>query len=215
MTTINRAKTSATDPGPDVFHHEFDDVEVLVERFDSDEREEWQMPERVINALDLHPAATVIEVGAGTGYFAVRLARHLPDGKLIAVDKQAKLVAYMQSRARRLGLTNLEAQLVAEKGGINASEGADLILSVDMYHHIPDRVLYFSNLIKHLMADGRVAIIDRKTNSPGSAEFNRVSPGAVKDEMRNAGFKPVADFDFLPHQYFLVFQVNREGSKIT
>jgi cyclopropane fatty-acyl-phospholipid synthase-like methyltransferase len=206
---------NAITPDDRFFHHKFDDLEELVKRFDSAERDEWQMPEKVIGMLDLPVEATVVEVGAGTGYFAVRLARHLRKGKVVALDKEPKLVAYLEKRAEDLGLKNMEARLAAEAAGSgNPAANTDLLLSVDMYHHLPDRVSYFSKFIEYLKPNGKLVVIDRRTDSPGSQSNNRISPEAVKAEMREAGFNPVKEFDFLPYQYFLVFEKAEAGEAL-
>lgn len=211
---IKENESDTTESNDQFFQHKFDDIEELIKRFDPVERDEWQMPEKVIELLDLSDKATVAEVGAGTGYFAVRLAKHLKNGKVIALDKEPKLVAYLEKRARELKLKNVDTRLTETEGEINLAEDIDLILSVDMYHHLPNRISYFSKLIKYLKPDGKLAIIDRRTDSPGSQSNNRISPQVVKEEMKEAGFKPFNSFDFLPYQYYLVFEKEEAGEAL-
>lgn len=191
-----------------VDHHEhrFSGAEQWAEIFDDPARDEWQKPGDVIRALALPPDATVADIGAGTGYFAVRLARALPRGGVIGVDTEPDMVRYLTERAGREKLTNLFAQLGATDNP--ALPGAvDLVLVVDTYHHIPARERYFRALQKSLKPGGRIAIIDFKTDSPvGPPKMARIAPGQVKQELQRAGYEVAREHAFLPYQYFLVFK---------
>lgn len=189
-------------------HSAFDNPEMFAERFDSPERDEWQKPNEVIESFHLSDNATVAEIGAGTGYFAVRLARHLKNGTVIALDEAPQMVAYLKKRATELGLMNVDARPANVDGRINLQEKLDLIMCVDAYHHISDRVSYFSNLIKHLNEGGKLVVIDRAENAPaGPPPAYRVPPEAVIKEMGQAGFGLTDEADFLlPYQFYLAFK---------
>lgn len=187
-------------------HHGFDDPSAAAQRLEAPERDGWQKPEDVIASFRLPHDATVAEIGAGTGYFVVRLAKHLTDGTVIGLDAQPQMVAYLRRRAAELGLTNVDARLV-EAEALPLTERLDLLLCVDAYHHIADRVSLFSRYAKHLKRGGKLVIIDRAIEAPEGppAEF-RLSTETVREEMAQAGYVLVADMDFLlPHQYYLAF----------
>jgi len=186
----------------------FDTPEMFVEKFDGPERDQWQKPDEVIASFNLPPDATVVEVGAGTGYFAVRLAEHVRNGKIITFDQSKNMASYLGNRVRELGLTNVESRVSEADGSLQMQEQADLIFSVDVYHHLQDRVAYFSKLSGHLKPDGVLAIIDRTEEKvEGQPTGHRVPAGTVKKEMREAGFELVNEFDFLlPIQYYLTFK---------
>ena len=83
----------------------------------------------------------------------------------------------------------------------------DVALIVDTYHHIDDRIAYFSRLKSSLRPGGRLAIVDFKMDAPeGPPPERRIPAEKVKDEVEQAGYALVARHDFLPRQYFLVFQ---------
>ena len=105
--------------------HRFDDAERWAQVFDDPARDAWQQPDAVIRALKLAPDAVVADIGAGTGYFAVRLARAVPKGRVIGVDVSHDMVRYLGERAKREGLANLSAQL----GG---ADGPRLAAPVDL-----------------------------------------------------------------------------------
>lgn len=190
---------------PHTHQHSFRDADKWAHVFDDPERDAWQKPHAVIQALALPPDARVADLGAGTGYFAARLANMLPKGRVYAVDIEPDMVRYLEARAKREGLRNVIA-LKGEPDDPLLPEKVDLILVVDVYHHIEARADYFRRLRAALRPGGRVAIIDFKLDSPqGPPRAARIAPQAVKAEMKAAGYAVAAEHDFLPYQYFLVF----------
>jgi cyclopropane fatty-acyl-phospholipid synthase-like methyltransferase len=190
---------------PHTHQYSFRDAEKWAHVFDDPERDAWQKPHAVIQTLALQPDARVADLGAGTGYFAARLANMLPKGRVYAVDIEPDMVRYLQARAKREGLPNVIA-LKGEPDDPRLPEKVDLILLVDVYHHIGDRTSYFRRLREALRSGGRVAIVDFKLDSPeGPPRAARVAPEAVIAEMKAAGYAVAAEHSFLPYQYFLVF----------
>ncbi len=97
----------------------------------------------MIKALALEPDAVVADVGAGTGYFSVRLAHMLPQGRVYAVDTEPDMVKYLEGRAQREGLRNL-VPVTGAADTPRLPHKVDLVLLVDVYHHIGDRPPLFS-----------------------------------------------------------------------
>lgn len=190
---------------PDTHQHSFGNAEKWAHVFDDPSRDAWQKPHEVIQALRLKPDAIVADIGAGTGYFAVRLAHMVPKGKVYGVDIEPDMVRYLAERAEREHLENL----FAIRGRPNETllpEPVDLVLFVDVYHHIEERSGYFERLKDVLRADGRVAIIDfRMDAKDGPPRAARIAPEQVKAEMAKAGYALSEDLGFLPEQYFLIF----------
>ncbi len=186
----------------------FDNPEKFIEKFDGVERDKWQKPDAVMQAFNLQDNAVVIEVGAGTGYFVMRLAEQLKNGKIIAFDQSANMTSHLQNRVRELGLSNVSAYTTETNGIIALEEKADLIFSVDVYHHMQNRIQYYTNLASQLKPEGRLVIIDRTEEKvEGQPLGHRVSAKRVKEEMRKAGFELVQELDFLlPIQYYLSFK---------
>ena len=190
---------------PHTHRHSFGDAEKWAHVFDDPERDAWQKPHQVIEALALEPHAVVADLGAGTGYFSVRLARMLPKGTVYAADVEPGMVKYLGERAKREGLDNLKP-VASSVSDARLPAKVDLVLLVDVYHHIDDRERYFRRLAASLAPGGRLAVIDFKLDSPrGPPQSSRVDPGRVKAELARAGYALTAEHAFLPDQYFLLF----------
>lgn len=191
---------------PHTHQHRFEDAERWAHVFDDPRREEWQKPHDVIRALALRPDAVVADIGAGTGYFTVRLARMLPQGRVLAVDVEPSMVKHLAERAKKEKLSN-----VAAVQGVPTSarlpEPVDLALLVDVYHHIDERTAYFRDLRPSLKPGGRLAIIDFRMDSKlGPPRSARIARERVVSELKDAGYSLAAEHGFLPNQYFLVFK---------
>jgi len=192
---------------PATHRHSFGGAEHWARVFDDPARDEWQKPHEVIQALNLAPDAVVADIGSGTGYFSIRLAHFVPKGRVFGVDIEPDMVKYLAERAKRDGLANVTA-VAGQPGDARLPAKVDLVLMVDVFHHIADRGPYFRRLRNSLKSGGQVAIIDFKKNSPmGPPAGERIAPDEVKTELRAAGYAPVKELDFLPDQYFLIFRV--------
>lgn len=197
---------------PDHMEHHFDPKQ-SAKSFDDPARDVWQMPDRVIEALGVRQGQIVADIGAGTGYFTVRLAKSSAAPKVYAVDIEPAMVSYLKERASREGLNNVVA-VQAATDTPNLPEAVDLVLIVDTYHHIGGREVYFRKLAKSLKPGGKVAIIDFKPDSPeGPPKEFRFTPEQVKLEMAKAGYTLAAQHDFLPRQHFLIFAIAGRPSK--
>jgi cyclopropane fatty-acyl-phospholipid synthase-like methyltransferase len=196
----------------DHMEHHFDPKE-SAKSFDDPARDTWQLPDRVIAALNLKRGQIVADIGAGTGYFSVRLAKSEAAPKVYAADIEPSMVSYLRERAAREGLNNVIAvQAAADRP--NLPEPVDLVLIVDTYHHIGDREAYFRRLTTSMKPGGRVAIIDFKPDSPeGPPKEFRFPLEKFKSEMGEAGYKLTAQHDFLPRQQFLIFEVARPSAR--
>jgi len=186
--------------------HRFQDAEKWSKVFDDPARDAWQKPHEVITALKLAPEAAIADIGAGTGYFAVRFAHMLPTGRVYAVDLEADMVRHLGERAKKEGLNNLTA-VQGKPEDAQIPLPVDLVILVDVYHHISVRNQYFGRLRDSLKTNGRVAIIDfRMDGTIGPAKSMRITPEQVKTEMAGAGYLLAEEHNFLPQQYFLIFQ---------
>ena len=195
----------AASQSPHTHDHSFSGAEQWAKIFDDPQRDAWQKPHEVIQALKLKADAVVADIGSGTGYFSVRLAHMVPKGKVYGLDAEPDMVKYLADRAKRAGLNNVKAVLV-KPGDAALPEKADLVILVDVYHHIEKREAYFRELQRSLKPGGRLAVIDFTMDSPeGPPKAARIAPEQVKAELQAAGYALKEAPAFLPNQYFLIF----------
>jgi ubiquinone/menaquinone biosynthesis C-methylase UbiE len=191
---------------PSTHQHSFGDAEKWSHVFDDPKRDAWQKPHEVIQALALKPDAVVADIGSGTGYFAMRFANMVPKGRVYGVDIEPEMVKYLGERAKREKRANVVA-LAGASDDPRLPEKADLILLVDVFHHIDERERYFRKLKGYLKPGGRIAIIDFRLDSPeGPPPAARIAPERVSAELKAAGYKLAGQHGFLPNQYFLLFE---------
>lgn len=183
------------------------DAAESAQRFDDPVRDTWQAPDQVIAALHLKRGQSVADIGAGTGYFTVRLAKSKASPKVYAADIELSMVKYLRERVAKEGLDNVIV-VQASPDEPNLPEPVDLVLVVNTYHHIGNREAYFLRLAKSIKPGGQVAIIDFKPDSPeGPPKEFRFPPERFRSEMGKAGYKLTAQHSFLPRQVFLIFEV--------
>ena len=191
---------------PHTHEHRFSGAEKWAQVFDDPKRDAWQKPHEVIQALALKPDAVIADIGSGTGYFSARFANMVPKGRVYGVDTEPDMVKYLAERAKREGLKNLTA-VTGTPGDPRLPEKVDLIVMVDVFHHVGDRDRYFRKLGDSLKPGGRIAIIDFRMDSPNGPPKNvRIAPDRVKTELKSAGYALIQEHAFLPNQYFLIFQ---------
>ena len=182
---------------------------------DSGERDRWQQPERVLDTLALAPDAVVADVGAGSGYFTERLARRLaPHGRVYATDVQPEMLERLRERVEQQALGNVVVLEAAFDDPSLPEACCDLALFSSVYKEIDDRVSYMAKLRTRLRPGGRVAILEFHPDAPGAGPpvADRLAPEQVEWELRAAGFALRARHDFLPRQYFLVFELASASS---
>jgi ubiquinone/menaquinone biosynthesis C-methylase UbiE len=189
-------------------HHPPESASEYIKVLEAPEREEWQQPERVIAALGLKPGDIVADLGAGSGYFTVRLARVVsPGGKVYAVDIDRQLLGYIERRAKEEHLQNIQPILADPHDPKLPPSSVDLIFICDTLHHISDRPRYYPFLARALNPGGRLVNIDfQKQPLPvGPPVEMKISKRAMIEEARPAGFHLLKEYDFLKYEYFLVF----------
>ncbi|MDG2307229.1 MAG: methyltransferase domain-containing protein [Candidatus Binatia bacterium] len=204
----------ATLPAADPWHaatstHSFEDVDHWTAVFDDPGRDEWQKPAELVAALGLKPGARVADLGAGTGYLEGYLSKTVgPEGTVLAIDTETALVQHLRNRAEKENLRNVTPILASTDDARIPRGSVDLVLILDTFHHISDRLTYARDLEAALRPGGRIAIIDwQKRELPVGPEAPHKLPrGHVLEEMQQAGYELVEEPDVLPYQYFLIFQ---------
>ena len=172
------------------------------------DRDAWQKPEQIMDALAVADGSSVADIGAGAGWFTIRLARRVgPNGHVYAQDIQPQMLEAVRRRVSREGLRNVQTRL-AEGTSPNLPEGAlDAVLVVDVYPEVEDRVTFLRNLAGALKRNGRIGIVyyspGRGGPGPAPSEGVRVEATRVEADARAAGLR-VLDREILTYQYLLV-----------
>ena len=189
-------------------HHGFEDTSHWARSFESPARAKWQKPAEVVRVLHLKPGQTVVDIGAGTGYFTRRFARAVgTSGKAIGLDIEPGMVAYMKADAKKLKLSNYEARLAKPNDPELEPQSVDVVFFCDVLHHIDDRVAYLRQIEPALKPGGRVAVLDFKKSAPlGPPTTMKIARQEMIAEFKEAGYRLVGEHHFLPYQYFLEFE---------
>jgi ubiquinone/menaquinone biosynthesis C-methylase UbiE len=187
----------------------FDDIQMWINAFEDPDRHLWQKPEEVIKKMNIRLNDVIADIGAGTGYFTRRFAFAALTGKAVGLDIEPSMVRYMKEDAKKLGLKNYEARVVKTDDSELGNNTVDIVFLCDTYHHIDNRVEYFSKVASSLKKGGRLVIVDfyKKELPYGPPPDHKLAKEIVISELEEAGYKLLRSHDFLPYQYFLEFGV--------
>jgi len=172
------------------------------------DRDQWQRPDQVMDAMGIADASVVADIGAGSGWFTIRLARRVgPQGLVYAEDVQPEMISAIRRRVLREGLANVREVLGQNSDPRLPPGSLDAVIMVDAYHEIEDRVTMLANLARALKPGGRIGVVDFKLEGtgPGPSPEERVSPDVVVKDAEKAGLRLLSQEPFLPFQYFLIF----------
>jgi predicted methyltransferase len=175
------------------------------------DREAWQKPDTIMDALGIADGSSVADLGAGGGWFTVRLARRVgPRGRIYAEDVQKEMIESMNRRFTREGLHNVTIVLGTSENPGLAPKSVDAVLIVDSYAEVEQGVEWLRNVRSALKPNGRIGIVDfRKDGSggPGPPLDERIDEATVINDAKAAGLRLISKDTPLPFQYLLVFGI--------
>ena len=179
--------------------------EDLVASFESPERESWQMPDSVIALLGDIEGKTIMDIGAGTGYFAFRMAEK--GAKVIAADVDERFQGYIQEQKAERGDSLVSLRLLPYDNPLLEPGEVDHVIIVNTYHHIHDRIEYFKKVLEGLKPNGSLMVVDyKKEDSPkGPPMEHRMAYEKIGNELEEVGFPNIqVDTETLAYQYILM-----------
>ncbi|HOX43942.1 MAG TPA: class I SAM-dependent methyltransferase [Myxococcota bacterium] len=186
----------------------FADVEKYIAFLERTDRAIWQKPDEVIAALGLQGTETIVDLGAGSGYFSFRLARAVPAGKVVAADTEPEMIRHLHHKLVADGVPNLEAALIQpDDPGIPGD--ADLVFVCDVLHHVADRGAWLGKLFARMKPGARLVLIEFKEGAlpEGPPESVKIPRATLVELVRKAGLELVAErAELLPYQTFLLFR---------
>jgi SAM-dependent methyltransferase len=182
--------------------------EEALDRLESPERRISQDPEVLWSRVGLARGETVVDIGAGTGYFAIPAARRVgPVGRVYAVDLSADLVELIRERAERESLPQLEPVLCTLSSIPLPSKVADVVLLANVLHDVPDSTL--SEAARLLKPTGRFINVDwAKRETPGGPPMEiRLDLDHAERRLAQHGLVPVERWSFGPWHYGITLRL--------
>jgi ubiquinone/menaquinone biosynthesis C-methylase UbiE len=174
------------------------------------EREDEEAPSKALDALDLKPGMTVADIGAGSGYYASRIAKRIgPSGRVYATDIQQGMIDILERRIKNEGLTNITTILGGMDDPRLPPASIDLAIMVDVYHELQQPQLFLQRLKPAFKADGRLVLLEFRKEDPKVPilEVHKMSVAEVRQEMEAEGFAIDKVIDVLPWQHVIVLRV--------
>lgn len=189
-------------------HRLHGDPAAYIAALEDPKRDAYQKPHEVLQALGIKEGEVIADIGAGSGYFALRLAHHVGGtGRVYAVDVSPDMIRHLHGRVRDMGLLNV-SPILARSDDPLLPQRVNRFLIVDVWHHIEDQPGYLALMKKQLQPGGEVVMIDfQKREIPvGPPVGMKIAREDLLAQMQANGFHLAAEHTFLPYQYFLVFK---------
>ena len=188
--------------------HPFKDMAEYIAHLDRPERAGWQKPNGVVVTLDLEGTETIVDLGAGSGFFTFPFAKALPLGKVVAADTEPEMVRHIEARARKQGVKNVEAKQISPDDPEIPAE-TNLLFMCNVLHHVPNRAEWLKNLFGKLPKGARFALIEFKMGElpVGPPDAMKIPRKALIELVTEAGFVLRTEYPkLLPYQLFLEFR---------
>lgn len=177
--------------------------EDLVKRFESPERDAYQQPEKVLDYIGDVAGQSILDIGAGTGYFSFKLADR--GAKVIAGDVDDRFQNFIQRKMDKENASKVTLRKLPYDSPALKTQEVDKVLIVNTYHHIEKRVPYFQEVLQGLKEKGELIVIDfKKREGPGPPLAMKMSADFIVKELRKAGFENIkVNTHLLEHQYII------------
>jgi ubiquinone/menaquinone biosynthesis C-methylase UbiE len=189
-------------------HRLHSDPKSYIGALEDPKRDAYQKPQEVLTALNLKPGEVLADIGAGSGYFAFRLAHHVGDkGKVYAVDVSPDMILHINRRIRELKATNVVSILADPDDPLLPDVSVNRFFFSDSWHHIENQTKYLSLVKKMLKPGGEIIMIDfhKKELPVGPPMQMKIAREDLIKQMESNGFRLTKEHTFLQYQYFLVF----------
>ena len=172
------------------------------------DREKEEAPSKAIALLELKPDAVLADIGAGSGYYSFRIARKLPQGKVVAVDIQPEMLDFLKAESAKLGVKNVQPHLGATDDVKLPPASLDAALMVDAYHEFDHPAEMLASLRAALKSGGRIYLLEYRAEDDNVPikPHHKMTEAQARKEFAAAGFRFVVNKPDLPWQHLLVFE---------
>lgn len=179
---------------------------------DRPEREQEEQPQKALQALSLRPGLQVAEIGAGTGFYSLRIARRiLPGGVVFANDIQPQMLELLRRKADAQQITNVRTIQGTETDPRLPEHALDIVLMVDVYHELAQSQAMLRNIAKDLKPDGELVLLEFRKEDPNVPirPEHKMSVAEAKAELGAEGYILDHAVESLPMQHMLFFKLDR------
>lgn len=175
------------------------------------EREAEENTAALVEAIELRPSDVVADIGAGTGYYSFRLAKKVPEGKVLAVDIQQEMLDLLSAEAKKRAAGNVKPILGTTSDPKLPAGGVDVVLMVDAYHEFDHPREMMEAIVRALKPGGRVVLVEFRAEDPAVRikPLHKMSEAQAVKEMTAARLKHVETKDLLPQQHLMIFEKPR------
>jgi len=195
--------------------------ETWIERLDRPDRIPGLRIDAVIQALGLEDGDVIADIGAGPGAYSIPFARAVaPSGKVLAVDIWPELLDYIETKAAKAGVDNIQTILCKPDDPMLPRDQVDIAYFHDVFHNVPDRQAYLEKLVAYLKPTSRIVIIEQEYDDPIAKQWDvpedRITREQVDLWMSSVGFRLVDEHDTfqgannppgtgMPERWFVVY----------
>ncbi|MED5412551.1 MAG: methyltransferase domain-containing protein [Pseudomonadota bacterium] len=171
------------------------------------ERIQEEMPDTVVENMNLEPNEVVADIGAGSGYFSFRIAAKVPEGKVLAVDIQPEMLELIEAQMGQQGVTNIEGVLGAVDNPNLPANSIDAAIMVDAYHEFSHPFEMIDGIYQALRPGGRIFLLEYRGEdaSVPIRPLHKMTEEQVVREMSVFGLDWTDTLDFLPWQHMMIF----------
>jgi len=162
----------------------------------------------LLEALPIENTSVIVDLGAGTGYFTLPMARRADKGRVLAVDLQPEMLEIIESRSATDSIDNVEGVLATAEDPSIPPSAVDLVLMVDAYHEFSHPREVMENVFMALKPGGRVYLVEYR-GEDGNVPIkplHKMTESQCRLELEAVGLKWLETLDILPQQHIVVFE---------
>ncbi|MCP4660699.1 MAG: class I SAM-dependent methyltransferase [bacterium] len=179
------------------------------------DREQWQPPEKIMDAVGVRPGMTIGEPGAGSGYLTFPLAGRVgATGKVYANDISTSSLDEIRDRVKREGVENIEIVLGETEDPVFPERNLDMVIMVYVLHCLERPLKFMENVKKYLAPDAPLVIIERDTDHERAHPPSFMTKREVLDTIQETGYELERTETFLPRDTIYIFKLKERSTAV-